>query len=545
VQYRLANPDNEFDPSPTVIVPYSTDASGGGQFKYDASAVELADGRVLYCWSWRQSTAREIRTGHAASVDDFFAASNSITYDKPLITAAFSNNVFELRGLINPDPYVGNARLWLQVYMERPNQCTFDASVEDPGITLDGQHLWTSEDQGATWDYVTNLWYTQTNRGTLGGPVRLLPPENIGPGASYANPYPVGNPLSVVVNSYRQNTSANNRRKAAVYVSTDPTYATWDMKEMFPRAEPPSSTSFDYWRDDALPLTTTLANQYDLGWLPNKVTKLYCSMDVPLDPNNENAGQQSGSSMFLGITGGAATNARSWFCRTSPQYVTPTHRITAGQPGRPENGAAFTIHGHPNVVFWFDTNGRLLYSFNGPQGFPYMPHDGSAIPADQIASPFELSTPIWSGLGTSGEEVNVMKVGDRLAFMWGSNLIGIALYSPRCKPLPPLHIPYKDWRREKDKRRSAQMALDNTHAVETWAREVFDAGNTSTRLHIPVSNKGYSQYQFWLSVERWTGTLCNRDRVHIPHKRIKSKDETNFLALERWAGTVNPNDGPF
>jgi hypothetical protein len=545
MQYRLADPDNQFDPSPTVLTPYSADASGGGQSKYDASAVELADGRVLYCWSWRLSGARAIRTGHAASVDAFFTASDSITFDKPLITAAFSNNVFALRGLINADPYVGNARLWLQVYMDRPNECTFDASVENPGITLDGQHLWTSVDQGATWDYVQNLWYTQTNRATSGGPVRLAPPEPLGPGASYTDPYPIGNGLSIIVNSYRQRTDLATRRKATIYLGSSAD-SPWDMQPMHPRAEPPTSTSFDYWRDVALPLTTTLANQYDLGWLAQNTTKLYCPMDVALDPYNSNAGQQSSGTRFLGINGGSATGNRSWFCRTLGSYVVPTHRITAGQPGRPYDGAAFTVHGYPGRIFWFRNNGTMLFADVAAGWALIEPVGGGGpeVPA-QTTSPFDETNPIWTGLGGSGDETNVMKVGDRMAIMWGSRLIGIKLHTPRCQPLPPLHIPYKDWRREKDKRRSAQMALDNAHAVESWAREVFDAGNTSTRLHIPVSNKGYSQYQFWLSVERWTGTLCNRSRVHIPHKRIKSKDETNFLTLERWAATVNPNDGPF
>jgi len=81
MQYRLADPKNQFDPNPTVIVPYSTDATGGGQYKYDAAAVELADGRVLYSWSWRQSSDRAIRTGHATDVDAFFTASDSIVFD--------------------------------------------------------------------------------------------------------------------------------------------------------------------------------------------------------------------------------------------------------------------------------------------------------------------------------------------------------------------------------------------------------------------------------------------------------------------------------
>jgi hypothetical protein len=547
MQYRLADPDNQFDPSPTVLIPYSADATGGGQFKYDASAVELDDGRVLYCWSWRLSSDCEIRIGHAASVDAFFTASDSITFDKALITAAgFSSSALQLHGLINADPYVGNARLWLQVYMDRPGDCTFDASVQNPGITLDGQHLWTSVDQGATWDYVQNLWSTQTNRGTIDSFIRLAPPEPLGPGASYTDPYPVGNGLSLIVNSYRQNTSASSYRKAAIYTGSS-VDSPWDMQPMFPRTEPPTSTSFDYWRDDALPITTTLANQYDLGWLSRKTTMLHCPMDVALDPSNPNAGQQSSGGRFLGINGGNATGNRSWFCRTADGYVTPTHRITAGQPGSPRNGAAFTIHGYPNRIFWFRSVGTMLFA-DDPAGWALIDPVGGVGPAvpEQITSPFDETNPIWTGLGGSdGIATNVMKVGDRMAIMWGSRLIGIKLHTPRCQPLPPLHIPYKDWRREKDKRRSMQMALDNTHAVESWAREVFDAGNTSTRLHIPVSNKGYSQYQFWLSVERWTGTLCNRSRVHIPHKRIKSKDETNFLALERWAATVNPNDGPF
>jgi hypothetical protein len=142
----------------------------------------------------------------------------------------------------------------------------------------------------------------------------------------------------------------------------------------------------------------------------------------------------------------------------------------------------------------------------------------------------------------AGHQPDLCTLNDAYALICtGPRILGVVL-SPACQPLPELHVPNKSWFLEPNPTRRAQLALQNIHAVEIWARQVVALGNTTMQLHCPTSlSTPHSVYQFWLTVERWTGTLCNRGRLHIPYKQSENRDDINFFTLERWARTADPN----
>lgn len=567
MQYRLAGSD--WPETPDVYHPYSSGYAGASP-EDAGSAVELADGRILYVWSQMNANNDERRNlccGYADSALDFFTADNTVTFDRILVqVTGTATGMREPVGRVFPDPFYGTARLWLSFYGGNAPGWVYDASVETLGSNTGSapyrvHALYTSIDQGDTWQWNVNLFEAFGTGSPFAGAssIQVGQFESLDVWANWAVPFP--NVAGVPVNdpafpftSYggliTTYTGINDRSGSAKYGQSRTAKSadggqTWSL-QVDPHMKSDVGEPL-LWDPYTLPTVVP-----DTGWLDRQ--------HIPSDLASFDVGERGGNTVstgnFMAQTDGGSAGGRQGFWITTGGSVWEPHTDYSGfnvtldrtnVSGRV--GSMFTMHGEPGVFYHFvkrngDTRlGRSIVPFSQ---FNSDDVDYIAIPSseDPTHGAGEL---VWSGLtqGQTDQPVYVQKVGDYMGFFFDGNVIGVGLFTPRCQPLPPFHAPHKAWfnspatpvRGSRDAVSRRKQYEANWKRVETWSNLVRRNGNTLDLLNMPRANHrspAAKQENRWLTLERWTRTLCNDTPLHIPYKSTPSRDETNWLAFERW-----------
>ena len=148
--------------------------SNGGANDYQirgGSAVVRSDGTVLVCWSESLNTAntQTLWLGVAPSVFDFLTVTDSVVPITSLIASTHVLGVRASSGVWGSICHGPDGDIWLVANnSSSAANLVWDGSIQQPTVGHPwGSHSWKSSDEGATWDYVSEMPWSLSNLETL------------------------------------------------------------------------------------------------------------------------------------------------------------------------------------------------------------------------------------------------------------------------------------------------------------------------------------------------------------------------------------------
>lgn len=506
-----------FPKPPVAYTPVTSPHANNADSLRFGSGVELANGKVLHVWcEWKDNSGTDqenwIQVGYADSVLDYLTGNGSVTWDHTFRHTSCSSSVDgvspDISGYEMGVGVAGVCRgpdgnLWLQYYMGGLfANATFDARVDTTGLPASAAAncaVFKSTDDGANWTFVATLPSASTQRQRLDGAGNW-------PAPFYIEEIPVGFTNAgrwiMVAASHGEYTGASvngNAVQASIFTSDDDG-ASWTQR----------------YQDNTGPYKEQIGPGIAFGADGYMYTK----------QSTDN------------VTGQTTYWLRSSDGATWSQYQSYVY------PGSPDYsyvraGPWFTFTDTPQRIYTLQPMANDSATSDDPDLL-------SANVAETSPPTFDTDyatdwSPTISNFTPQNDELLLTRLNANWAGLWaGTQVIGLPL-AP-CPTTTLLHIPNKAWWEEDDAETRGRMVRSNLNKIRSWADLVTREGATNDLLLFdqawPAELVGGNRAVFehmWLSIERWSRSVCWDDGVHVPYKRDPSMDYWNLLAFERWA----------
>lgn len=498
-----------FDTFPSPPIAYSpvTAAVHGSTFQL-GSGVVLDDGRVLHVWCEKTQASTDfnwIQLGYADSVLDYLTSDGSVTWDRTIRyddSTGVSNggSGYRLGEALATVLRAPDGSIYIVWWAGGSNDVNtvWDPSVTTPAAAGVYNGVLRSTDEGDTWDFYADVPASstpKTNKINLGGVRGNWRIEEIPAEKQNAGRWLMAGPGH---GGYASGVGGQTQR--GQIWSSDDQGATWTLR-----------TSGDN--------STVRGSVYGAGFAFAHDGYIYTKRDED-------------------DSGGG--NAR-WY-RSTDGGTTWTLIQTYNYPGSPDwdyvqVGPWLTRFGDTTRIWTFQTDNSDGSTGPNVVGWAANVYDASPI---QFDTDYTAET-TWAIANRSfaNDEILLTPLDANWAGMWiGTQVIGLPLVS--CPATDLLHIPHKAWVVRADARGRGVWRDENWLTIKRWARRVTELGATTEDLHVPaIEEDPRFIYDAWLSVERWSRTVCWGRDLHIPYKERVDMDFWNCLAMERWANRVD------
>ena len=521
--YNLSTDEIEFTGELTVPIPYTASENAR-----HPSAVLAADGSVLVFYLRARTSSPfggELIRAVAPDVTTFLSTPNASDADQTVLMnytmsgsglggRDCSPSVWWGHNLVwdtmtdAPVPVDGPV-LWMALRWGADQSTDF---VETPGFTPlpsdlpfpagpPATHLFTSTDEGLTWDH----YCVVDDSGNVNTTINCTPWS---PGILYVLPIVVDEQVTEwwVLTSMRGLISGTVRNlRPYIYVSTDQG-ATWTQ-------HPPAEVSGGLGVDK----TNNQGHSRNVVRWVNGGRWLYMNRR-----DLTGAGNNPDFWWWDSVTGSPDGANDSWF-----DYYDPDFNDEPPERRRIVNW----LHASNGDVWGVLWRGDSL---SGLTMRVYRSRGSSRILGTTDMDLLYESEEIPSGAISDFGPV-VCKVGDWQVAMGGAYLIGLRVGDP-LRFLLPLYIPHKKWLYETSTDIRIEHNRQNWLRVTSWA----NAARLGCLFHTPELRSDESREVNWVAVENWVRRCTPLSDMHIPYKRNPSpaQEERNWVYLEQWSRRV-------